>query len=167
MSDAASKSAAQLAAELAAALTAEMTAAEARDALEKFLNWRNAKVHSELQWLHGDGEVMAPAKADSLKREYDAKILRRDQVLFCIAQMAGDEFRYSDIETLVRVNFPISNQGRALNVTTALSELADKATGIIKRNSKRDAYMFRHTMLRALIARNLRSRDGSETVAWA
>ncbi len=143
----------------------DLTAEGARDALERFLNWRNAKVQAELKWLQAD--AIDASNARSFKSQYDAKILRRDQVLFCVARIANEEFKYSDIEAMVREKFPETSQGKALNVTTALSELAEGTAGILQRNSKRDAYMLKDPIFRTLIEKKLRFREGGQSIPWA
>lgn len=143
-------------------LPSDLTAESARGALERFIAWRNGKVLGDLQW--SISESNAASKVDALKQQLDAKLLRRNQVLFCLGQIARDEFKYSDIEALVRERFPISNQGTTLNVTNALSELGDQELGILMRNPTGDAYMLKHPLFRAAIRQQLRCADGSEVV---
>ena len=138
-----------------------LTTEEARKALSRFVNARNAKVQADLQWLSNATE--APA-TEPLAAQLADKLLRRNQVLFCVGHLAPEEFQYSEIEALVRERFPISNQGAALNVTSALSELADKETGILMRNPKGDAYMLKDPAFQTIIRSMLCCADGSEQV---
>ena len=95
---------------------------------------------------------------------FEAKIARRNQVLFCVGNFDKDEFRYSDIEAFVRQRFPNSNQGVALNVTNAISELAHEVTGILKRTPKGDAYMLKDPIFRTCLRTMLQCPENCENV---
>lgn len=67
---------------------------------------------------------------------------RRNQVLFALGQVHKDSFNYSDIEAIVRREFPASTAGKTLNISGILSELADRENSLIKRSRKANSYSF-------------------------
>lgn len=67
---------------------------------------------------------------------------RRNQVLFALGQVGKDNFNYSDIEDIVRREFPASTAGKTLNISGILSELADRENSLIKRSRKANSYTF-------------------------
>lgn len=67
---------------------------------------------------------------------------RRNQVLFALGQVNKDSFNYSDIEEIVRREFPASTAGKTLNISGILSELADRENSLIKRSRKANSYSF-------------------------
>lgn len=67
---------------------------------------------------------------------------RRNQVLFALGQVKKDNFNYSDIEEIVRTEFPASTEGKTLNISGILSELADRENSLIKRARKANSYSF-------------------------
>lgn len=67
---------------------------------------------------------------------------RRNQVLYALGQVRKDNFNYSDIEEIVRREFPDSTEGKTLNVSGILSELADRENSLIKRARKANSYSF-------------------------
>ena len=67
---------------------------------------------------------------------------RRNQVLFALGQVSKDNFNYSDIEEIVRREFPESTEGKTLNISGILSELADRDNSLIKRARKANSYSF-------------------------
>jgi hypothetical protein len=67
---------------------------------------------------------------------------RRNQVLYALGQVNKDNFNYSDIEDIVRRDFPASTAGKTLNISGILSELADRENSLIKRSRKASGYSF-------------------------
>jgi hypothetical protein len=67
---------------------------------------------------------------------------RRNQVLYALGQVNKDNFNYSDIEDIVRKEFPESTEGKTLNISGILGELADRENSLIKRSRKASDYSF-------------------------
>lgn len=141
----------------------ELTQEAVYKAIKQLIRDRDTKILTDMQWLSsnlpsaaGAAEAQAAARA--------AKIAQRNRVLFCVGYLASDEFRYSDIEALMRQRFPISCQGGGLNVAYALAELAVNGTGILTHTPKRDGYMLKAPLYRSCLRNMLSCADGSELV---
>ena len=124
---------------------------------------RDAKILADIQLLNSISTNNATT-AEATRNQFEAKVARRNQVLFCVGYFDKDEFRYSDIEAFVRQRFPNTNQGVALNVTNAISELAHDDTGILKRTPNGDAYMLKHPIFRTCLRNILQCPENSEKV---
>jgi hypothetical protein len=89
--------------------------------------------------------------------ERDTKAGRRNQVLYCLGQITADTFRYTDVEQILRSEFPISTANVTLDVPGVLAQLTGKDAPI-KRTPKGDSYRFtdpRFKMcIRAMLVKN-------------
>ncbi|WP_373354368.1 AAA family ATPase [Pseudoroseicyclus sp. CXY001] len=65
---------------------------------------------------------------------------RRNQVIYSLGIIQIEDFKYTDVEKLVRKEFPQSTQGITLNVTQRLGELEGGTHPMIKRIPRGDAY---------------------------
>lgn len=146
--------------------TKVITAAEAYAAIEQFMLQRDQHIQKDMQWVK-ENVTNDSVTADSKIGDHDAKIARRNQVLFCVANIEQENFRYTDIEKLIRQRFPNTNQGTVLNVTNAMSELANDSTGLLKGTPKRDGYMLKDPMYRTCLQSMLRCAENSEVVEVA
>jgi AAA domain len=70
----------------------------------------------------------------------DTRIGRKNQTLYCLGQCKLEDFKYTDIENLLRINFNVG--GAALNISQILSGFAAEENPIITRNPKADAWRF-------------------------
>lgn len=118
---------------------------------------------SDAKWLKTSLSSSYSA-VEMLMNERNTKIGRRNQVLFCLGILEQDEFKYSDVETIVRNEFPESTKDTTLNIPQVLSELADESQGVLKKAPKGDAYMFKDPMYRMCIRAMLKHNFGSDTV---
>lgn len=141
----------------------ELTPEEVCKAIKLLIRERDTKILTDMQWLSSN-LPSANVAAESQAVERDAKIAQRNRVLFCVGHLAADEFRYSDIETLMRQRFPNSCQGGVLNVAHALAELAVDGTGILIHTPSRDGYMLKTPLYRSCLRNMLRCAEGSEVV---
>lgn len=96
---------------------------------------------TDKRWLqsslsHSYGSV------ENLMNERDTKIGRRNQVLYCLGLIDRDEFRATEIEALVRQEFPTSTASKTLNVVGILPEISNTKDSVLKRTPKGDAFMF-------------------------
>lgn len=91
--------------------------------------------------------------------EKETKVGRRNQVLYSLGQVQRDTFRITDIEAIVRAEFPKSTEKLTLDVSGILGSLASTERGIIKRSPKGDAYLFVDPRYRMCIRAMLRKTD--------
>ena len=89
----------------------------------------------------------------------DTKLGRRNQVLYALGRVERSEFRYNEVEEIVRREFSKSAGGKTLNVSGMLSELAEKHDSIIKRSPKNELYQFVDPVYKMCI-RAMLFRDG-------
>ncbi len=76
----------------------------------------------------------------------------------------SEEFKWSDIEDILRKNFPQSTNNLTLNLAQILSGLAHRTNSIIKRSPKGDAYCFSDPKYRMCLRAMLRKRNDSYLV---
>lgn len=99
---------------------------------------------------------------ESHMNERDTKAGRRNQTLFALAQSEGEQFKSSEVETLIRQEFPSSTTGTALNAAQMLSTLSGTDKPLVRRSPKGDAFTFcdpRYRMaLRAMLAKTTDER---------
>ena len=145
-------------------IPSDLTAENAYKAIEEFINARDAKVLTDIQWLNSNLTNSSDATESSMS-ERDEKIARRNQVLFAVAWFDEDEFRYSDIETKLRLVFPDSFHGAtSLNVTNAIAEMANQNTGILKRSLTGGGYMLKEPIFRGCLRNMLRRPNNDDRV---
>jgi hypothetical protein len=70
----------------------------------------------------------------------DTRIGRKNQALYALGQCRLEDFKYTDIEAILRKNFNVDNA--TLNISQILSGFADEESPIITRNPKADAWRF-------------------------
>lgn len=141
----------------------ELTLEDAYKQIKKLIVERDTKILTDMQWVNSN-LTPATGAVEVQPMLPEAKISQRNQVLFCVGYIDKNEFRYSDIEALIRQRFPDSNQGSVLNVAHAISELAGDQTGILKRTPKGDGYMLKAPIFRTCLRNMLRCTEGSELV---
>lgn len=141
----------------------ELNLEDAAKTVKQLMRERDTKILADMQWMSSNMQPTG-SEAEALVKERDSKIAHRNQVLYCVGILAKDEFKYTDIEALIRRRFPRTNQGAVLNVAHAMSELANDKTGILKRTPKGDGYMLKDPVFRAAIGNMLRCADDSEAV---
>ena len=102
---------------------------------EKFL------IAADEKWLRS-GLSTNYAAVTEMMNERDTSAGRRNQVLFCLGKIESDTLRHTDMEDIVRAEFPISTSGVTLNVPAVLAEIAKGRNPAIKRTPKGDSYRF-------------------------
>lgn len=70
----------------------------------------------------------------------DTRIGRKNQALFALGQCKLEDFKYTDIEVILRKNFNVGSA--TLNISQILSGFADETNPIITRNPQADAWRF-------------------------
>ena len=117
-----------------------------------------------------DDDVIAKAEAEwlsqTLSADYatienkmnarDTKAGRRNQVLYSLGQCDLENFKYTDIERIVRIEFSKNTAEVTLNTAGNLSELSTGDKPIIRRTPKGDAYRFTSPKYRMCLRTMLR-----------
>jgi hypothetical protein len=112
---------------------------------------------ADRQWLKG-GLNHASGAIESLMNERETKIGRRNQVLYVLGKLDSKTFHITEIETLLREEFPSSTANVQLAVGQMLAELSGGRTPIIKRSPKGGSYQFRDARF-AMAVRALLQKD--------
>jgi len=121
------------------------------DATDK--NWLEAQLSNDFSVVQ------------SIMNEKETKVGRRNQALYALGQIKRNEFRNSDVEGLIRKEFPESTERVTINVSQILSDLASRSTPIIKRpSSKSDVYTFTDPRFRMCMRAMLRKEPSTGTV---
>ncbi len=125
------------------------------------LSERSGEVYEDLlntcdrAWL-SDSLSNAYAVVENLMNERETKIGRRNQILFVLGETQLEEFKPSEIEELVRINFGASAEGKTLNIGGMMAEMAAGNSSILRRSPKGDAFMFKDPKFRLCIRAMLR-----------
>ncbi len=101
---------------------------------------------------------------ESIMNERDTKVGRRNQTLYSLGLVESEEFKWSDIEEILRREFPESTNNLTLNLPQILSGIALKDNPIIKRSPKGDAYCFSDPKYRMCLRAMLRKSNNADLV---
>lgn len=94
----------------------------------------------------------------------DTKVGRKNQVLYCMGLCKSEDFKYSDIEIILRQNFDVKDA--TLNVSQILSGFASAKNPIIRRTPKEDAWRFISPKLKMAIRSKMSvTNDGKVIIA--
>jgi hypothetical protein len=100
---------------------------------------------------------------EQLMNARETKAGRKNQVLYAMGQCKTEDFKYSDIEAIVRENFDVEDA--TLNVSQILSGFASASNPLIRRTPKQDAWRFVSPKLKMAIRTRLRkTQDGKVAV---
>lgn len=100
-----------------------------REVIDKATNrWVNDTLSADIATIHGSMNAR------------DTRIGRKNQALYALGQCKLEDFKYTDIEVILRKNFDVG--GAALNISQILSGFADEDSPIITRNPQADAWRF-------------------------
>ena len=96
---------------------------------------------ADRKWL---GKALSKnyATVEEQMNERDTRAGRRNQVLYCLGRVRTDTFRYTDLEEILRSEFPSSTANITLDVPGVLAQIARTKDGPIKRTAKGDSYRF-------------------------
>ncbi|AIS17199.1 hypothetical protein LT40_07180 [Pseudomonas rhizosphaerae] len=72
----------------------------------------------------------------------ETTVARRNQVIYCIGKFTGHQFDSSDIDKLIRKEFP-TKVAKHMGVGNILSELTSEPTPLLSRNERTGSYMIR------------------------
>jgi len=101
---------------------------------------------------------------ESIMNERDTKVGRRNQTLYSLGLVESEEFKWSDIEEILRREFPESTNNLTLNLPQILSGITLKDNPIIKRSPKGDAYCFSDPKYRMCLRAMLRKSNNADLI---
>ncbi len=101
---------------------------------------------------------------ESVMNERDTKVGRRNQTLYSLGLVETEEFKWSDIEEILRGEFPDSTNNLTLNLPQMLSGLTLKENPIIKRSPKGDGYCFTDPKYRMCLRAMLRKSNSTDSI---
>jgi hypothetical protein len=114
---------------------------------------------AEKVWF--DGSLSAVKQTvDHNMNARETKAGRRNQVLFALGCVKTEDFRYTDIESLVRREFPETTQDVELNIIQRLGELENSPFPVIKRVPRGDAYRVINPKTKIAIRVMLQKKQG-------
>lgn len=113
---------------------------------------------AEREWLKRS-HYYSYSAIESHMNERETKAGRRNQTLFALGQCEPEEFRASDIEDILRREFPSSTTDTMLNTAQNLASLAAGERPVIKRSSKGDGFYFADPRYRHVIRAMLRKTE--------
>lgn len=122
--------------------------------------WLGADPHllqADGQWLKR-GLSEASVRIASWMNERETKIGRRNQVLYVLGKIEKRVFSISEVEAMLRAEFPKSTADTTLAVGQMLGELANGGKPIIKRSAKGSSYEFKDARF-AMALRVLLQKD--------
>lgn len=94
---------------------------------------------AEKKWFEESVSAMRQT-IDANMNARETKAGRRNQVLYSLGCIKTEDFRYTDVEAVVRKEFPESTAQVELNIIQRLGELEKSEHPVIKRVPKGDAY---------------------------
>lgn len=92
------------------------------------------------------------------------RIRRKNQVMYSIARLARDEFSVSDVDHMVRLEFPHNTEAQQLGIDQILKGLTQGEVPILNRDSSMNKFRFANPKLRLAI-RNVLVKDDEGDVA--
>ena len=135
-----------------------------------FLGETNKKIDRSLLdeadkfWLK-QSLAMNYSVIESMMNERDTKVGRRNQTLYSLGLVEVEEFKWSDVEEILRREFKESTTDLDVNVRSILSFLSNSTNNpIIKRSPKGDAYCFTDPKYRMCLRTMLRVNKESDMV---
>jgi hypothetical protein len=114
-------------------------------------------IQADGHWLKR-GLSEASVRIASWMNERETKIGRRNQVLYVLGKIEKRVFSISEVETMLRAEFPKSTADTTLAVGQMLGELANGGKPIIKRSAKGSSYEFKDARF-AMALRVLLQKD--------
>lgn len=89
---------------------------------------------------------------------------RRNQAIYAIGCCTKQDFRYDEIEAIVRGEFPESTEDRSLNIAAQLTPLSEGDAPLLTRTPKQDAYRLVSPKYRMCIRTMLRKDPSGSRV---
>lgn len=89
---------------------------------------------------------------------------RKNQLLYALGRHDLEDFRYTDIEPILREEFPDSTRGVGLNVAGMLTTFSSATNPILRRTPNQDAYRFVSPKLRMALRTRLQKTSSQGVV---
>lgn len=105
------------------------------------------------------------AIVEKCMNERETKAGRRNQVLYSLGCIDQTSFDYSDVEKVVRENFPNSTSGVTLGISQILSDLAKDDMNLLRKTPKGNSYRFADPKYLMCIRLMLSLNSEKETVS--
>lgn len=115
---------------------------------------------ADAEWLKR-GLSQASVAIASLMNERETRVGRRNQVLYALGKIQRKAFHVSEVETVLRDEFPNSTADTTLAVGQILTELSGSESPIIKRSAKGPTYEFKDARF-AMALRVLLKKEGDK-----
>jgi hypothetical protein len=125
------------------------------------IDTRSINQAEEDWWVESLSSDWAVIEASMNARETRAG--RKNQVIYALGQCEREDFKYSDVEKIIRSEFPKNTRHVTLNVNQAMTSLEQQDSPLIRRTTKGDAYRFVSPKLRMAIRSGLK-KTKQETV---
>ncbi|UWR99050.1 AAA family ATPase [Phaeobacter inhibens] len=126
------------------------------------VGWGHAS-NAIIEWGHSSLAGYAPIVRSRLNKK-DTRVQRRNQVLYCIAKGAPDEFSVSEIDNFVRNEFPHNANVVQLGIDQILKGLSVDEAPILFRDENTNRYRFAHPKLRIAIRYVLKKSEDGDVV---
>ncbi|WP_122467807.1 ATP-binding protein [Brevundimonas lutea] len=118
---------------------------------------------AERQWM--DEYLSADwAIIDGIMNARETRAGRKNQVIFALGQCETEDFTSTDIERIVRDEFPVSTANVGLNVIQILAGFSKESSPMIRRTPKNNAYRLVSPKFRMAIRSRLAKNDHERVI---
>lgn len=126
------------------------------------IDWGDAS-RAIIEWGHSSLAGYAPIVRSRMNKK-DTRVQRRNQVLYCIAKRAADEFSVPEIDAFVRDEFPHNANVSQLGIDQILKGLSVDDAPILVRDENTNRFRFSHPKLRIAIRYVLKKSEHGDVV---
>lgn len=97
--------------------------------------------HADILWLR-DSLSHSYTRIEQMMNSRTTKVGRKNQIMYCLGKIGGNEITLTEIEDLIRSEFPESTKNVTINPSQNLSILSSEQDSIIKKSPKGNSYFF-------------------------
>lgn len=123
---------------------------------------------AELVWIKNH-LYYAYAAIESNMNEKETKAGRRNQTLYALGKCDGEQFKPTEVEAILRKEFPASTVDTTLNVAQMLAQLGESSKPVVKKSPKGDAFTFvdgrYRSVLRAMLRKGADERVSQRAIS--
>lgn len=94
---------------------------------------------ADIEWLK-QGLRQSYQVVESHLNSRETIVARRNQVIFCLAKLSGHQFDSSDIDSLIRKEFPTTVPATNMGLGSILTDLSTGTSPLIAKNRKANTY---------------------------
>ena len=94
----------------------------------------------------------------------ETSVARRNQVIYCIARITSHQFDSTDIDKLIRKEFPTTVPATNMGIGSILSDLTSGSSPLVTKNERANTYSIRDPRYLMCIKLALEKDEGSERV---